>query len=1230
VILKEVCEMSVIGLLLATSLLVPGLVAQDDLPHPGMLRYPDVSATHVVFSYANDLWVVPREGGVAMPLASPPGAESFPKFSPDGRTVAFTGNYDGVRDLYTLPVEGGIPARVTYHPSSERLCDWTPDGRLVYSASGVVGLQRMSQILVSPTSGGLPDRIPVPYGTNAAISPDGQWLAYTPHSTDSATWKRYRGGMATDIWLLNLKDHSSKRITDWEGSDSLPMWHGSTVYYLTDADPSHRLNIWAYDTGTGKRTQVTHFTDYDVKWPSVGPGPDGGGEIVFQYGAGLYLLNLRSGGTREVKVAVPGARPTLRPRSENVARNIEGWGLSPTAKRAVIQARGDIWTVPAENGPPRNLTRTSGVAERFPAWSPDGRWIAYFSDETGEYELYIVQSDGKGEKRQLTDDRHPFCLEPHWSPDSNHLIFADKAGSTFIHTIESKETKLVDTDPWTDNMQPSWSSDSRWIAYQKTAEARPTPSIWLYNVESGEKHQITHGMFAESSPVFDRKGDYLFYKANLAFQPMYASIGSDFIYTQSERLLAIPLRVDVKYPWLPESDEESWKDEEPEKGNGEKPDKPEEEEEAAPPDKPADPISGAWSGTITGAELPAEGFPFTMTLTLGADNTVSGTIEAMGESVAITSGTYDPAAKQLVLVIEVEGEQGTVTATVGDNTMTGTVSGGGMAFEFTAQRSSAGGNGDEGDDEGKDKDKGKDKEPKEVKIDLEGIESRAFLLPIPNGSFGSIAVNDKGQLIYGRSSTGSTPGIKLFDLKDKKKQEKQVVAGAMGFVISADGKKLLVGRGPGAAIHDAAPGSTGKPVSTSGMTAIIDPREEWRQIFNDAWRIMRDFFYDPNMHGVDWAAVRDHYAPMVEDCVDRQDLNYVIGEMIGELNVGHAYVGGGDTEREPGIGVGMLGVDFGLENGAYRIADIYGGAPWDADARGPLSRPGVDVKEGDYLLAVNGKPLDTSKDPWAAFQGLAGQTVTLTVSEKPEMGEEAREVLVEPMSGDRDLRYRAWIEENRRYVEEKTNARVGYIYVPNTGVQGQSDLVRQLLGQMGKEALIIDERWNGGGQIPNRFIELLNRPVTNYWARRDGNDWIWPMDSHQGPKCMLINGLAGSGGDAFPAYFRKAGLGKLIGTRTWGGLIGLSGNPRLIDGGYMSVPRFAYYDPDGTWGIEGHGVDPDIYVLDDPALMVNGEDPQLDAAIANMLEELKLHPFKPPKRPDYVDRSGMGIREQDK
>lgn len=1217
----------------------------DRRPHAGMMRYPDVNATHIVFAYRGNLWLVSREGGMASPLAAPPGTVGFPRFSPDGKTVAFVGDYDGNQDLYTIPADGGVPFRVTHYPGGEALCDWTPDGeRLLFFASGYAGLARQEQLLTVAVGGGLPEQLPVPYGQMGAISPDGEWLAYTPYTRDFATWKRYRGGMAADVWLFNLRDYTSKRITDWEGTDTQPMWHGHSVFYLSDEGPSHRLNIWVYDTRTGRREQVTRFEDFDVKWPAIGPGPNGDGEIVFQNGAALYLLDLKTRRSRIVNVTVPGDLPTIRPQRVAARESIQGGDISPTGKRAVFEARGDIWTVPAEKGSSRNLTRTSGAAERQPAWSPDGKWIACFSDQTGEYELYLMRSDGRAEPRRLTFDGGPgapgFRFNLTWSPDSKHVLFSDKTGALYMYTLapddagvspidsgapaeeehaesaapQEGELKLVDTDPLARTPQVAWSHDSNWIAYTRHGDNRQA-AIWLYSLSTDERHAVTAGMFNDSWPAFDRTGDYLFFASNRHFkQPLYEDVGRTFVYTQTDTLVVVPLRAAVGSPWAPKSDEETWKEDEKDTSK-----KKEEGKEADDQGQPAEP-----SG-----EPPAD----------EEEPSEPGDEEAHDAPPGEPPADEEPPA------------------------------------EATTQP-----------EEPKDKEddaKKKEEEKKPLEIELEGFEQRAITLPVRPGAFTHLAVNSDGKLLYvrqGRRAAGGAPAIKIFDLADEKKDEKTVLDGVGAFGMSADGKKLLAFKGDTFAIVDAkADQKMDKPLALEGLTAVIDPREEWRQLFIEAWRLQRDFFYDPNMHGLDWPAMRDHYIQMLDDCVSRADVAYVIRELIAELNVGHAYYFGGDAEGGRSVPCGLLGCDFELADGAYRIKNIVEGGRWDFDARGPLSQPGVNVKVGDYLLAVNGVPLDTTKDPWAAFQGLPpGRTVTLTVSDKPTQetppgppptgeddkkdkkkskeggkkkgGEKAdddkegaeeeppdrfagqRDVLITLISrGDEiELRYRAWVERNRAYVEDKTAGKVGYIHVPDTGIDGQNELFRQFYGQRHKDALIIDERWNGGGQIPHRFIELLNRPLTNLWAQRDGLDSLSPEDAHHGPKCMLINGAAGSGGDAFPFYFRQAQLGKLIGTRTWGGLVGISGNPALIDGTFVSVPRFAFYEMDGTWGIEGHGVDPDIQVIDDPALMVDGGDPQLDTAIEHILGEVARKPFVPPTRPPYPDRSGMGIPEKDR
>ena len=640
-------------------------------------------------------------------------------------------------------------------------------------------------------------------------------------------------------------------------------------------------------------------------------------------------------------------------------------------------------------------------------------------------------------------------------------------------------------------------------------------------------------------------------------------------------------------------------------------------EEAA---EAAHPLEGRWEGTVEGLSslgLPEDSIPFSVRIDVSESGELTGSTTAMGQTVSLEGITFDPATGAFTARQVNDGMVITLTGSLTDEGLVGKWSAQGIGGTWRLTKSAAS---SDDDDAGE-----ADAPAERVEIDLDGFEARAFALPISSGQFGRLAVNDKGQLIYLRRGKG----IQLFDLDDDEKAEKTVSAAGQAFDISADGKKLLVLAGGDAQIQGASAGGSAKPIPTGGMTAHIHPREEWSQIFVEAWRLQRDFLYVGNMHGVDWPAVREQYGKMLADCVTRSDVSYVIREMIAELNIGHAYYSGGDVETAPSVGVGLLGVDWSFENGAYRFAHFVEGAAWDVDARNPLRAGGADVKLGDYLLAVNGVPIDTSLDPWAAFIGTVGSTVTLTVSENPTLDDAARDVVVTPIASERSLRFREWIEKNRAHVAEQSGGRVGYIYVQNTGVPGQNDLFRQFFGQAHLDGLIIDERWNGGGQIPTRFIELLDRPVTNYWARRDGKDWVWPPDAHHGAKCMLINGLAGSGGDMFPWLFRQSNLGKLIGTRTWGGLVGISGNPGLIDGGYTSVPTFGFYEKDGTWGVEGHGTDPDIEVIDDPALMVDGGDPQLDAAIEHMLGEIRRAPHVPPRRPAPPDRSGMGIPETD-
>jgi len=1208
----------------------------DTTPAAGMLRYPDVSASHIVFSYAGNLWTVPRTGGVATPLASANGMESFPKFNAAGDRIAFVGNYDGGTDIYVMPTVGGIAQRMTYHSAGETLCDWTPDKALLFSSNGLAGLGRMTQLFTVSGEQPLPNRLAVPYGSNGAISPDGKWLAYTPYSRDTRTWKRYRGGMASDVWMLNLETGRSQQVTTWEGTDTLPMWHGQAIYYLSDDGPQHRLNIWMYDTNSGARKQITKYADYDVKWPSIGPGPDGDGEIVLQHGAELVLLDLKTETTTAVEVRIPGDRPKLRPQIIDAAEYVSSASISPSGKRIAVEARGDIWTAPAKNGTPRNLTGTPGIAERYPAWSPDKRWIAYFSDATGEYELTIKQSDGRGETRRLTDNGSHWRYSPNWSPDSKHLAFTDKTGALLLHTIEGGKTVEISVNPTSDQPDYSWSHNSNYIAYTKSKDDYSiSSSIWIYNLTDESNQQLTQGYFNESNPTFDAKGDFLYFQSNRNFNgPKYEDLGTSFIYTDTSVMLALPLRADVENPLLPKIDEVTWDDadeDDADKDDADKDEEAQDEEQEEEKESSADPISGTWTFSFASDLIPSAMRTATFVLSLGDNGEVTGVVKTPEGDLNIQAGRYDAATKQFSCEVQSPAGAAMLQGTIEGNKLTGKLQIKALGIDAPLEGTREDGSSKDEDEADEEADKPKeDKQAEPFSIDFEDADARVLPLPIEPGQFGGMAVNSKGHLIYSRRGNNGPPSIKIFEITADDPKEKDVLSGAGSFQLSADGKQLLVRTGSGLYIVAAAAGQSLKDkISTAAMRVSIDPRAEWKQIFNDAWRMQRDFFYDPTMHGVDWVAVRQQYEKLLEDATSRSDVGFIIGEMISELNVGHAYYRGvRDGEPGPDANVGLLGCRFEAAEGAYRIAELYQGGPWDTDARNPLVTSGVKV--GQFILDVDGRPLTADQNPYAVFEGLEGQLVSLTISDDAKLDDEDKRVAVKLLRNDNNLRFRGWIEQNRRHVDEKSGGRIGYIYVVNTGVPGQNDLVRQFYAQLGKDALIIDDRWNGGGQIPTRFIELLNRPTTNYWARRDGRDWRWPPDSHQGPKCMLINGLAGSGGDMFPALFRQNKLGKLIGRRTWGGLVGITGGPALIDGASVTAPSFAYYETDGTWGIEGHGVDPDIEVIDDPALMLDGGDPQLDAAIKHMLEELETKAATPPERPAYPNRAEMGIPAEDR
>ncbi|MBZ5564688.1 MAG: PDZ domain-containing protein [Acidobacteriia bacterium] len=1080
-----------------------------------LLRYPDISKDQVVFAYAGDLWVVPRAGGEARRLTAHPGDEIFPKFSPDGKWIAFTGEYDGNPDVYVVPSEGGEPRRLTYHPASDQVLGWTPDGSKILFRSGrmsaPVPIPRL--FLVSP-HGGLPEVLPPFRASLSSFSPDGQRIAYNPTSVEFRTWKRYRGGWASYIAIYDLKKNTYEELPRTKAIDFFPMWHGNAIYFLSDRDGI--MNLYRYDLGSKQTRPLTHYRDMDIKWPSLGPDA-----IVYENDGRLYEFNLESEKSRAIPINVPSDLTLTRAEIKPVGDRLGSFSLSPSGVRALVEARGDIFTIPAEHGDARNLTQSPGVHELNPAWSPDGQWVAYLSDRTGEYEIYLRPQKG-GDEVRITTDGGCYRFGPRWSPDSKKLLYWDKKLRVWYVDITAKQPVLIDQAErfgLDEGWKPSWSPDSRWVAYSKTG-ANFADSLYLYSLEQKKVFHVTEGFYNDVNPVFDPEGKYLYFLSARFFHPLGDDTDNRFSYHDMYGVFALTLQASEAAPFGPQDDEE--------KAEGEK-----------------------------------------------------GKKEDKSEASSAEAGKKDDEAKSEEKKVEKKEEK---------------------------------------------------KEIKPIKIDVEGLGERLSPVPIPPGSYTDLQVRKEklfylSQAIEAQQAGQAGPPkpsqtLHLYDVKNR--EDKPLLEGIDAYGLDKDGGKVIYRAEKVYGVVEATPGKAklgeGK-LNTAGLQALVDPRAEWRELFHEAWRIERDFYWDPNMGGLNWDQVGQRYEALLPWVAHRSDLNYILGDMIAELSTSHTYVGGGEMPQRLKVGVGMLGVDFTEDHGYYRLAKIYRGENWNEHFRSPLTEPGLKVKEGDYLLAVNGLDIKPPTSPYAYFQGSNDKIVTLKINDQPR-AEGAWDITVKTVGDETELHYLDWVESRRKIVDQATGGRVAYMHVPNTAIEGLIMFEKYLTGQLGKEALIVDERYNGGGMIPDFFTSKLQRRLLNLVAPREGKDQPWPPEAIYGPKVMLVNEMAGSGGDAFPWYFQQEKIGPIVGERTWGGLIGISRGIPMMDGGFVTAPEIAFWSPEkgGQWIVENHGVDPDYVVAQRPDLVRDGHDPQLEKAIQLVMEALKSYKLPPP-RPAYPKKN---------
>jgi tricorn protease len=1071
-------------------------------PEPQLLlRDPTVSRTQIAFTYGGDIWIVSRHGGDAHRLVTGLHQANLPIFSPDGSQIAFTGIYDGNADVYVVAAAGGDPRRLTYHPGPDVAVGWTPDGKRILFRSARASYSDPNQLYTVPVSGGEPTELPLVMAETGSYSADGTHLAYVPNFQWEPFWKGYRGGQTTYVLIANLADSSTVAVPRNGSNDNLPMWIGERVYFTSDRDGP--ITLFSYDTRTRKVEKVIKNDGFDITGASAGADA-----IVYSQFGALHLYDVATGRSEPVHVNVSADLAAVRPHWENVALTIVDAAISPNGVRAAFETHGEIFTVPAENGDVRNITKTPGVEERSPAWSPDGKWIAYFSDATGEYTLHIRDQRGLEAPRTISLGSSPtFYYAPVWSPDSKKIAYSDKRLNLWYVDIDHPTPVKVVTGPYGDfgpaQFAPDWSPDSRWLAYTAQLD-NFLHAAFIYSLDEHRAHRVTDGMSDVGGAVFDKSGKYLYFIAstNTGLTANGLDMEADGRITSSS-LYAAVLKRDIPSPLAPQT-----ADEEP---------------------KP-------------GADAPAAASP-------------------------AAKPPASPAAKP------------------------------------TAAAAAAA--------------------KQNVSIDFDGILQRVITLPVEEANYAAIQAGKAGEVFLFKAplaQLGQGPptfDIELFDFKSRK--AKPILSGANGAVVAADGDHLLYTQARRWFIVQASmpvrPGAGA--LATQGLEVYVQPRQEWAQMYRETWRIEREFFYDPRFHGLDLAAAERRFEPYLAGISSRDDLTFLMREMLSYLSVGHMFVGAPPPQQRQ-ITVGLLGADYRVENDRYRFSKIYDGENWNPDVQAPLTQPGTNVKVGDYLLAVNGRNVTAAQEVYSYFEETAGKQTTIRVGPNAD-GSGARDVVVVPVRTEARLRNLAWIEGNRRKVDQMSGGKLAYVYLPDTEAGGFTNFNRYFFSQIGKEGIVIDERFNHGGQIADYIIDLLGRKPMGMVVSREGKTTIDPPLAIYGPKVMVINEFAGSGGDAMPWYFRKAGLGPLVGVRTWGGLVGIGGYPILMDGGGVTAPRGAIGGLHGQWEVEGHGVSPDIEVWQDPKLVREGHDPQLEAAVHKAMQLLSAHPIPTYHQPAFPD-----------